>query len=191
MGCGYVARKDAPVTMAAAPDDPRREGARAPSALQQVQDLLRELPHLLSDRVELLALELQRAGQALARIVVFVVAAAVLLLTAWLAAWAVAFLLLLAVGMPPIGALVFVLLVNALAAWICLTRAHKLVGLLSLPATRRHLTVSPATKPAAEPLTEHALHRAAPPDPPTQHAAPTAAVPPVHDTHHTVDASTR
>jgi len=118
-----------------------------PSAWQQLQQLLRELPHLLGDRVDLLALELERAGRALARIVVLIVAAAVLAVTAWLAAWVVVFMALLTVGLPPIAALAIVLLINAITAWLALARAQTLVGLLSLPATRRHLTVARGREP--------------------------------------------
>jgi hypothetical protein len=165
------------MTATAAPAAAPREAAGAaprsdasPSPWQQLQQLLRDLPHLLSDRVDLLALELERAGRALARIVVLVVAAAVLVVTAWLAAWAAVFMLLMNAGLPPIAALVLVVLFNALAAWLALTRAQRLVGLLSLPATRRHLTVAPTRQP-----------------PHARSAAPSSIqTPPAHDAHRAV-----
>lgn len=187
-----------------AADDALRDGASSsPSAWQQLQQLLRELPHMVSDRVELLSLELQRAGQALARIVLLVVAAAVLVVTAWLAAWGVIYLLLVAAGMPPLAALVLVLLCNALAAWMALKHAMKLVSLLGLPATRRHLTVAAHKAP---PL-DQALRAAADPaeriDTPCvaqgteqsasstrSHAPPSAEMPHVHDAQRTVAAAT-
>jgi Putative Actinobacterial Holin-X, holin superfamily III len=137
------------------------EPAGAGSMWQQLQQLLRELPHLLSDRVDLLALELERAGRALARIVVLVVAGAVLAVTAWLAAWVVVFMALLAIGLSPIGALALVLMFNALAAWLAFEHAQKLVGVLSLPATRRHLTVSPAKQAPRESPHEHPVSQPA------------------------------
>jgi hypothetical protein len=57
--------------------------------LTSLQGLLRELTGLVSDRVELLSLELQRAGQVLAQIVALIVGAAILGMTAWLALWGV------------------------------------------------------------------------------------------------------
>jgi uncharacterized membrane protein YqjE len=157
-----------------------------------VQRLPPGFPHLVSDRIELLSLELERAGQALARIVVYVVAAAVLGVTAWLAAWAVVFMLLLMAGLPPVAALALVLLFNALAAWLALRRARKSVGLLSLPATRRHLTVSAAKEPA-----DGAQPRTAPPQAradgaaATVHPAPVSSVPHVHDSQRNLAAGAR
>ena len=50
------------------------EEAASASLLDTLQALLHELPGLISDRVELFALELARAGRALARIVAWLVA---------------------------------------------------------------------------------------------------------------------
>ena len=61
--------------------------APPPSWLASLQGLVQELPGLISDRIELLSLELQRAGQVLAQIVALIVAAAILAVTAWLALW--------------------------------------------------------------------------------------------------------
>ena len=120
------------------------------SLVQMVQDLLRELPALLGERVELLALELRRAGLALARIVAFVVAAAILGVTAWLALWAIVVGLLVDAGLHWAAALGLALLVNAAVAVFAVLQVRGLVRLLGLPATRRHLTVQaapPATGP--------------------------------------------
>lgn len=127
-----------PVTAQAAPPP-------VPSLFDALQDLLRELPGLLSDRVELLSLELQRAGFALARIVALVLAAAVLAAAAWLAFWVVVVgVLVQMLGLPWLSALLLVVLFNVGAAWLALTRARRLVCLLSLPATQRHLMLPPS-----------------------------------------------
>lgn len=132
--------------MSAAP--PRPGGAAGDVSLfAQLQELLHELPGLVSDRVELASLELRRAGLALARMVVLVVAAAILGVTAWLALWAVLVGLLVQAGMHWAVALLIAIAVNAgVAAW-AVQRARGMAGLLGLPATRRHLTVSPSTTP--------------------------------------------
>lgn len=135
------------------------------SLLQTLQALVRELPLMLSDRVELLTLELQRAGGALARMVVMVLAAAVAGATAWLLLWAVIVQALVRAGLPWWAALLLPLAVNCAVAWACVAHARGLSALLTLPATRRHLTVSPSTTP--------------PPEPPVAAATPPAPQPPV------------
>jgi Putative Actinobacterial Holin-X, holin superfamily III len=177
----------------------QEDGASATaSAFHQLRQLMRAVPHLLSDRIELLALELERASRALARIVVLIVAAAVLFVTAWLAAWAVVLMGLVAGGMPHIPALMLVLVINAVAAWFALARARRLVGLLSLPATRRHLTVAAAKEPnvvrdVASPAQppgdcEQAQHAQRSADS-TRHA-PSDAVPHAHDAQRHLAAGT-
>lgn len=134
---------------------PGGAGVAPPSLMQLAQRLLHELPGLLSDRIELLSLELERAKGALGRIVILIVAAAVLGVTAWLAAWAVVFLALLALGLPPLAALLIILVINALTAWWALQRARKLSGVVSLPATRRHLTLAPNAAPPSKDADDH------------------------------------
>lgn len=131
--------------------------------LKSLQGLWRELPGLVSDRIELLSLEVRRAGSALAQIVALVVMAAILGVTAWLALWGVAIGGLMALGLHWAVALLVVLLINLGAAWLAISRARGLVPRLGLPATRRHLTLSPST---------------APPEPPPE--------PSVHERHHPV-----
>ena len=131
---------------------PPEESARteAPeSMLQSLQSIARELPALISDRVDLLSLELQRAGRALAQIVALIVAGAILGITAWLVLWAAIVAGLAALGMPLAAALLLAVLLNLGAAAWALMRVRKLVPSLGLPATRRHLMVSPSTQPAA------------------------------------------
>lgn len=121
------------------------QGAAAPTdMLGTLQGLLRELPGLVSDRVELLSLELQRAGQVLAQIVALIVAAAILGVTAWLALWSGVVWALIAAGLHWAAASSIVLLINLAACWAAVARVRTLAPLLRLPATRRHLTVGPA-----------------------------------------------
>lgn len=119
------------------------------SLVDAVQSLLRELPGLLSDRVELFALELGRAGSALARIVAWVVAIAILGVTAWLALWAGVVLALVGLGLHWAVALLPVLLINLAAVVFAVGQVRRLATRLSLPATRRHLTFSNRLPPPA------------------------------------------
>lgn len=102
-----------------------------------------ELPGLVSDRVQLLSLELRRAGQALARIVGLLVAAAILGATAWVALWGAVAGGLSALGMHWALALLAVLLINLAGAALAVARMRELAGRLRLPATLRHLTLRP------------------------------------------------
>ncbi len=137
-------------------DGPRAEardgdGAGRPeSFLDALQSLLRELPGLVSDRVELFALELGRAGSALAHIVAWVVVIAILGVTAWLALWAGVVIALIGLGLHWALALLPVLLINLGAVGLGVSRVQHLVTRLSLPATRRHLTMPPRTAPEGQ-----------------------------------------
>jgi hypothetical protein len=113
------------------------------SVLQLLKGLVQELPGLLSDRVELLSLELQRARDALLQVAVLGVAAALLGVTCWLLLWAVAVLGLLALGLGLFWALLSALVANVLGTWWVVARLRALLPRLGLPATRRRLMVSP------------------------------------------------
>ena len=117
--------------------------------LHTVQDLWREIPGLLTDRLELLTLELQRAGQALAQMLMLVVAAAILAVTAWLLLWGCIVAALVQAGLPLPGVLLGAVVFNLLIAWLAASRALALLPRLSLPATRRHLMLSPSPQPSA------------------------------------------
>ena len=121
-------------------------GSDDESLVEAVHSLLRELPGLVSDRVELFALELGRAGSALARIVAWVVAIAILGVTAWLALWAGVVLALIGLGLHWALALLPVLLINLAAVVLAVGQVRQLAIRLSLPATRRHLTMA-SSKP--------------------------------------------
>jgi hypothetical protein len=118
------------------------------SLLDNVKQLLRELPGLVSDRVHLLALELKRSGLALAQMVGLVVAAGVLLCTAWLALWAGIGIALVQAGVAWGWTLLLILLLNLGAAWLAVKRALALARFLALPATLRRLTLSAPAPPS-------------------------------------------
>lgn len=115
--------------------------------LEQLHALWRELPGLVSDRVELLSLELRRAVLAVAQILALLVAVGILGVTTWLLLWAGAIRMLMYAGLPMAGALLVAVAVNVLAIVLVLQRVRGLLPKLSLPATRRHLTISPDPKP--------------------------------------------
>lgn len=112
---------------------------QSPSLFQQLLAVWRELPGLVSDRVDLLGLELQCASLALIQIVVLVLACGILGVTAWLVLWAGLIVGLVALGLHIAWALLVVLVFNAGAAWWAMGRIRQLLQRLSLPATRRHL----------------------------------------------------
>lgn len=124
---------------AAAGGPPPPPSPPAPPLLQTLQSLWRELPGLVSDRIELLSLELRRAGLAVMQIVALVIAIGILGVTAWLVLWAAIVLLLTNAGLPLPVAMLAVMAVNIGAAWWAVAQVRRLVGRLTLPATRRHL----------------------------------------------------
>ncbi|WP_457424465.1 phage holin family protein [Roseateles sp. P5_E7] len=142
---------------ASVPDTPASPGMPSPggagastppdSLLQQLKGLARELPGLVSDRVELLSLELQRAAQSLVQIVVLTVAIGILGVTVWFALWAALISLLVHGGMPLLAALLLTVGINGLVIAVAVGRVRKLLPRLQLPATRRHLMVPPNPRP--------------------------------------------
>ncbi len=114
---------------------------------EMLRTVLHELPGLLSDRVELLSLELHRAGKALVQIVALVIATAILGVTAWLVLWGGIVTALVALGLQLPLALLVALVLNLVAAWAAVARARRLLPLLRLPATRRHLMFTPSHEP--------------------------------------------
>ncbi|MGQ3051534.1 MAG: phage holin family protein [Roseateles sp.] len=132
------------------------------SLLAQLQALWRELPGLVSDRVELLSLELKRAVRALAQIVALLVAVGILGVTAWLLLWAGVIRLLVDAGLPMAGALLLSVVVNVLAVVLVLQRVRSLLPKLSLPATRRHLMITPDPAPPKPPEEGNDERNAAP-----------------------------
>lgn len=144
-----------PTTDSPPPGTPGPAPSAEPASLQQqLLALWHELPGLVSDRVELLSLELQRAAHALAQIVALVVGMAILGVTAWLALWAALVGLLVRAGLPLAGALLVAIAVNGLVIVLAAQRVRRLLPRLKLPATRRHLMVSPDPTPHPAPSPE-------------------------------------
>jgi uncharacterized membrane protein YqjE len=128
----------------------------AASMLELLKSIWQEVPGLLSDRVELLSLELERARSALLQILALTVAAGVLGVTSWLLLWAGAIFGLLALGLDILWTLLLVLVVNVVATLWVIARARALFPRLGLPATRRHLTVKPISEqPPSAPSPRH------------------------------------
>lgn len=142
------------------------------SFMQLVLDLLNDLPGIVSDRVQLLTLELKRARRAFGHIVVLAVAAALLALTAWFAFWAG---LLMAAMQFPYGwawMLALILVLNIGGAWFAVARIRRLAAFLALPATLRRLTVAPAPR-RPRPASPHpAAARTTPEKPADGHRSP-------------------
>lgn len=136
---------------AAAPSADDTQAVEAPRGLlESVRALWDELPGLLSDRLDLLVLELKRAGDALVQIVVLLIAVAVLGVTALLALWAGIALGLVEQGLHWSLALLVVVVLNAVVAFWGWWRLRRLLPLLFLPATCRHLSpraVGPLSDP--------------------------------------------
>jgi len=125
------------------------ENPRRQPWVRTVQDLVAVLPGVVSDRLELLALELHRAGRGMVQIVALVLATAVLCATAWLALCTGLALILVELGLSLPWALLVVLVANLLLAWAALSRVRHLLVSLGLPATRRHLVFGAAARSAA------------------------------------------
>jgi hypothetical protein len=125
----------------------RADSARAPkvSLPALLREIASELPGLVSDRVQLLSLEMQRAGLALAQIVALVVAIGVLAVTAWIALWLGAAAALLDAGLGLAWTVALVIALNLVAAALAAQRVRQLARLLALPATVRRLTLPVAT----------------------------------------------
>ena len=129
-------------------DDPAGVRASTSSLSQLFMSLLNDIPGLVSDRVQLLALELRRARQSFVRMALLVLVAAILAATAWAAFWAFAAAVVVALGMPWYGVFALIFVLNCFAAWLAIRSAQALVGDLTLPATLRRLTLAPSPTPA-------------------------------------------
>lgn len=126
-----------------------REDPRVQPWVRTLQDLMAVLPGLVTDRLELLALELHRAGRGLVQIMALVLATAMLATAAWLALCGGLGLALVALGLPWSLALLAVVLFNGALAWAAVARARRLLSTLGLPATRRHLAFGAEAATAA------------------------------------------
>ena len=125
------------------------EGPRQAPLLEQARALIGDLPGLLTDRVRLFSLELERAAGALGQMAALGLLASILAATAWVALWAgfAAGMIALGLAWPWTALIVFAINVAA-AAW-CALRVKALAPLLTLPATLRSLTGALPEKPGA------------------------------------------
>jgi hypothetical protein len=146
-------------------DDHLRATSQRTSLLDLVSRLLNELPGLISDRVELLSLELRRAGESLATMVVLGLVATILLLTAWAALWIGLAFALIDMGLHWGWALAIVLALNIGGAVFALLRVRALAGNLTLPATKRRLTLATMLGPDTAPPTPPPSHEQSYPEP--------------------------
>ena len=119
------------------PDGPPDEIVSLPKAIGA---LFADLPGILTDRVRLLSLELQRATNALGQMVALGLLAAILMGTAWLAFWVGLAAAFLALGIAWPWIVLLVLFINLSAAAWCVLRVKRLAPLLALPATLRRLS---------------------------------------------------
>lgn len=110
-----------------------------PGLLGNVQALWQDLRGLLHDHLQLAALEAQRAGKSLVNMVIYGVAAAILVVTAWLGLMAAGVLWLIDLGLNSSLALLAAVGVNVggvLLLVLMIMRASKYLG---FPATVRSL----------------------------------------------------
>ena len=118
--------------------------ASAPKADTDLGHLFSDLAGMLTDRVHLLTLELQRAGKVMVLVVALAAAAVLFAFTAWLALWVGLVLLAMQAGLALGGSVALVLLLNGVACVVVLMRARTALPKLLLPATMRRLTRQPA-----------------------------------------------
>ena len=119
------------------PEGPPDEIVSLPKAIGA---LFADLPGILTDRVRLLSLELQRASNALGQMVALGILAAILFATAWIALWVGLAAAFLAVGLAWPWIVLLVLFINLSAGIWAVMRVKALAPLLALPATLRRLT---------------------------------------------------
>ncbi len=138
-----------------APTPPEASPDAFESLPKAIGALFADLPGLLTDRVRLLSLELQRASNALGQMVALGLLAAILVATAWLALWVGLAAGCIALGLAWPWVVLLVLFVNLAAAAWAMLRIKALAPLLALPATLRRLTDSDAFEHRAESESHH------------------------------------
>lgn len=122
---------------------PGRVAPGTVSLRDAVSDLYESVRAAVTTRLHLAAIEGRRAGNALVRIAVLGIIAALLGLAAWLVAvWGITWGLL-AFGLQPWLAIVLVIAANVVGAFVCYLAIRRLAKRLAFPATMRHLRTSP------------------------------------------------
>lgn len=113
--------------------------------LGEVQCLWQQLQTLGFDRLQLVALEAQQAGQSLVSMLIAGIITACLLSSAWLGLLATAVLLMIENGMQASNAILLIVAVNLLGALILLVAIRRKSRFLKFPATLRTLKPMPVT----------------------------------------------
>jgi uncharacterized membrane protein YqjE len=121
------------------PGSPSAAAASDPGLLENAQALWHELRGLAHDHLQLAALETQRAGKSLVNMVVCAVAAAILLVSAWMGLMGAGALWLIASGLNASLALLLVAALNIAAAFVLVTMIRRSSHQLRFPATVRSL----------------------------------------------------
>jgi uncharacterized membrane protein YqjE len=122
-----------------APGSTATAAASDPGLLENAQALWHDLRGLAHDHLQLAALETQRAGRSLVNMVIYAVAAAILLVSAWLGLMAAGVLWLSDRGLNASVVLLLVVALNIAAALILFTMIGRNGRQLRFPATVRSL----------------------------------------------------
>ncbi len=112
--------------------------------LDDAQSLWQELRALSFDRLQLAALETQRAGRSLVSMLIAGIIAACLLGSAWLGLLATVVLVMIEHGLPVGSAMLLAVAANLLAALILLVLIRRKSRFLKFPATLNSLKPLPA-----------------------------------------------
>lgn len=110
-----------------------------PGALQNAQALWNDLRELAHVHLQLAALETQRAGKSLVNMAIYAVAAALLLVSAWLGLMGAGVLWLIAWSLNATLALLFVVVLSIAAACVLFMMIRRSSQQLRFPATVRSL----------------------------------------------------
>jgi hypothetical protein len=111
--------------------------------LEDVQSLWKELQDLTHDRLQLAALETQRAGENLVAMIVMGVMVALLLIGAWLGLMAAAVLGLVESGMVTSNAILLAVAVNLLFTLLLFGMIRRKSYFLQFPGTLRSFQSAP------------------------------------------------
>jgi len=107
--------------------------------LEIARGLWHDLRGLAHDHLQLAALETERAGRTLVNMVCYAVAAAILLVTAWLGLMGAGAMLLIGAGLHPGAAVLLVAALNVAAAYVLFSMVRRASRHLRFPATVRSL----------------------------------------------------
>jgi uncharacterized membrane protein YqjE len=129
------------------PGSPDAAASAGSGLLENTRALWHDLRGLAHDHLQLAALETQRAGKSLVNMVVYGVAAAILLVSAWLGLMGAGVLWAIAGGLNASAALLLVAALNIAAAFILFTMIRRSSQQLRFPATVRSLEPNASIRP--------------------------------------------